>query len=117
VFTAPGRLQKATGHSFKTGIFYRHGSVGTRIASRCCNPRFNPQGKEQEMTSQIKKGDHVEWKSSQGTIAGTVEKKLTSPTDIKTHHVAATRDDPQYLVKSDKTGAVAAHKPEALKKK
>jgi hypothetical protein len=26
------------------------------------------------------------------------------------------KDDPQYLVKSDKTGARAAHKPSGLKK-
>ncbi|WP_288487320.1 DUF2945 domain-containing protein [uncultured Novosphingobium sp.] len=36
---------------------------------------------------------------------------------MKKHKVAATKDDPQYLVKSDKTGAKAAHKPEELKKK
>jgi hypothetical protein len=46
-----------------------------------------------------------------------VKKKLTKPTDIKGHHVAASADDPQYLVESEKTGAEAAHKPEALKKK
>lgn len=69
------------------------------------------------MTSQLKKGDKVEWSSSQGTIEGTVERKLTKPTDIKGHHVAASPDHPEYLVKSDKTGAAAAHKPDALKKK
>ena len=69
------------------------------------------------MTSQLKKGDKVEWSSSQGTIAGTVERKLTKPTDIKGYHVAASPDHPEYLVKSDKTGAAAAHKPDALKKK
>jgi len=43
------------------------------------------------------------------------EKKLTSPTDIK-GHVAASEDNPEYLVESDKTGKEAAHKPDALKK-
>ena len=65
---------------------------------------------------QLKKGDKVEWKTSQGKTTGEVEKKLTSPTDIKGHHVAASEDNPEYLVKSDKTGKEAAHKPEALKK-
>ena len=69
------------------------------------------------MAAEFKKGDPVEWKSSQGTIEGKVEKKLTTPTDIKGHHVAASTDNPEYLVKSDKTGAVAAHKPGSLKKK
>ncbi|MFM7423523.1 MAG: DUF2945 domain-containing protein [Elainella sp.] len=68
------------------------------------------------MTDNLKKGDAVEWKSSQGKVEGKVEKKLTEPTDIKGHHVNASKDDPQYLVKSDKTGAEAAHKPESLKK-
>ena len=68
------------------------------------------------MTDTFKAGDKVEWHSSQGTIRGTVKKKLTAPTDIKEHHVAASRDHPAYLVISDKTGAEAAHKASALKK-
>lgn len=68
------------------------------------------------MADKLKKGDHVEWKSSQGKVEGEVEKKLTEPTDIKGHHVAASKENPEYLVKSDKTGAKAAHKPESLKK-
>ncbi len=67
------------------------------------------------MSDQFQKGDKVEWQSSGKTIEGTVEKKLTSPTDIKRHHVAASKEQPEYLVKSDKTGKTAAHKPEALK--
>lgn len=68
------------------------------------------------MADELKKGDKVHWNSSQGEVHGTVERKLTSPTDIKSHHVAASKDNPEYLVKSDKTGAEAAHKPNALKK-
>ena len=63
----------------------------------------------------FKAGDKVMWDSSQGTVHGTVEKKLTEPTDIKSHHVAASQDNPEYLVKSGKTGATAAHKPGELK--
>jgi Hypervirulence associated proteins TUDOR domain len=36
--------------------------------------------------------------------------------DIKKHHVAASEENPQYLVESEKTGKEAAHKPESLKK-
>ena len=68
------------------------------------------------MSSEFKKGDKVEWKSSQGKVVGTVQKKLTEPIEIKGHSVDASKEEPQYLVKSDKTGAEAAHKPEALKK-
>jgi hypothetical protein len=72
--------------------------------------------REKTMTDEFKQGDKVEWQSSQGKVKGTVEKKLTQPIEIKGHHVAASPDHPEYLVKSDKTGAEAAHKPEALKK-
>ncbi|MBW4513265.1 MAG: DUF2945 domain-containing protein [Scytonematopsis contorta HA4267-MV1] len=68
------------------------------------------------MTEEFKKGDHVEWKTSQGETTGKVKEKLTEPTEIKKHHVAASEENPQYLVESDKTGKEAAHKPEALQK-
>ena len=68
------------------------------------------------MVAKIGKGDRVEWSSSQGTVKGTVEEKLTKPIDIEGHHVAASPDHPEYLVKSAKTGAKAAHKPDALTK-
>lgn len=68
------------------------------------------------MPKTLKKGDKVEWNSSQGKIKGTVERKVTKSMKIKGHEVKASKDDPEYLVKSDKTGAKAAHKPESLKK-
>ena len=64
----------------------------------------------------FKKGDKVAWESSGGHSVGKVVKKLTSPTKIKGHEVAASKDNPQYLVESDKSGGQAAHKPSALKK-
>ncbi len=69
------------------------------------------------MSENLKKGDSVEWETPQGKTSGTVKKKLTKPTDIKNHHVAASEDNPEYLVESDKSGEEAAHKPSALKKK
>jgi hypothetical protein len=69
------------------------------------------------VTDEFKAGDKVKWKSSQGAVEGTVEKKLTAPTDIKGHYVAASKENPEYLVKSDKTGKQAAHKPDSLKAK
>lgn len=64
----------------------------------------------------FQKGDHVEWDSSGGHSVGKVVEKLTEPADIKGHKVAASEDNPEYLVKSDKSGKEAAHKPESLKK-
>ncbi|HEY9675969.1 MAG TPA: DUF2945 domain-containing protein [Waterburya sp.] len=68
------------------------------------------------MADKLHKGDKVEWSTSQGKTTGEVKKKLTSPTDIKGHHPAASKENPEYLVESDKTGKQAAHKPESLKK-
>lgn len=68
------------------------------------------------MADKLKKGDKVEWETPQGKTTGTIKKKLTAPTDIKSHHVAASEDNPEYLVESDKSGKQAAHKPESLKK-
>lgn len=67
-------------------------------------------------TTDLKPGDKVNWSSAQGKVKGVVKKKLTAPTDIKTHHVAASPDNPQWLVESAGTGQVAAHKPAALKR-
>ena len=65
----------------------------------------------------LKAGDAVSWKSSQGLVKGKVVKKVTAPMKIKTHKVAASKDNPEYVVKSDKTGALAAHKAGGLKKR
>jgi len=61
-------------------------------------------------------GDKVKWDHSQGTTTGKVVRKQTKPTKIKGHKVAASPDNPEYVVKSDKTGALAAHKPDELRK-
>ena len=62
----------------------------------------------------VKVGDDVTWKSHGGTAHGTVEKKQTSDTKIKGHTVRASKEEPQYIVKSD-NGGKAAHKAAALK--
>lgn len=68
------------------------------------------------MAKDLKKGDKVTWKTSKGDTEGVVEKKITSETKIKGHTAKPTKDDPEYLVKSEKTGAKAAHKPKELRK-
>lgn len=68
------------------------------------------------MADELKEGDKVAWETSQGKTSGTVKRKITSPMKIKEHKVDASKDDPQFLVESSKTGAKAAHKPEALRK-
>ena len=67
------------------------------------------------MTKQLKSGDRVSWKSHGGTAHGKVVRKLTSSTSIKGHKVAASKDNPEYLVETDE-GKQAAHKADALTK-
>ena len=62
-------------------------------------------------------GDKVAWDTSRGETYGKVVKKQTTPTQIKTHKVAASKDNPQYIVESEKTGKQAAHKPDELRKR
>lgn len=69
------------------------------------------------MAETLKKGDKVSWNTSQGETHGVVEQKVTSTAKIKGHTAKATKEDPQYKVKSDKTGAEAIHKPAELHKK
>ena len=68
------------------------------------------------MVKSLNRGDKVEWDSSGGHSTGKVVKKVTSTTQIKGHKVAATRDEPQYIVESEKSGKQAAHKAGSLKK-
>ena len=67
------------------------------------------------MTGNFSKGDKVSWKSHGGEAHGKVVKKQTEPTQIKGHKVAASPDNPQFIVETDE-GKRAAHKPEVLKK-
>ncbi len=63
----------------------------------------------------LKKGDKVTWRSHGQQVPGEVEQKITERTEAAGRTVAASPDEPQYKVKSDKTGREAVHKPGALK--
>jgi hypothetical protein len=95
------------------GVTYPDGKV---CGEKVSYVQISVQDKGAIMSDSFKAGDKVEWHAAQGAVRGTVRKKLTSPTDIKGHHVAASAENPEYLVVSDETGAEAAHKPSALRK-
>ena len=67
------------------------------------------------MPDEFKQGDKVKWKSHGGEAHLTVEKKQTTPTTIKGHKVAASPDDPQFIVRTA-DGKKAANKAGALVK-
>ncbi|MFD9094741.1 DUF2945 domain-containing protein [Streptomyces collinus] len=73
--------------------------------------------KDRGEDKKLKKGDDVTWSSHGGQAEGKVEKKITERTEAAGRTVDASPEDPQYQVRSDKSGGSAVHKPSALKKK
>jgi hypothetical protein len=61
--------------------------------------------------------DHVTWNSEAGQVSGKIIKVHMKDVDYKgyTHH--ASKDEPQYEIKSDKTDHIATHKGAALRKR
>ena len=68
------------------------------------------------MSERFEIGDRVRWNSEAGYVTGRIIAIHTSDFDYKgyTHH--ASRDEPQYEIKSDKSDHIAAHKGSALEK-
>jgi hypothetical protein len=68
------------------------------------------------MGEKFKVGDQVTWNSEAGYVSGTIIRVHTRDVEYKgyTHH--ATRDEPQYEIKSNKTDHIAMHKESALKR-
>ena len=68
------------------------------------------------MTDHFKIGDHVQWNSEAGRVSGIIKKKITSEIMFKGYKVHASKEEPQYLIQSDRTDHQAMHKGSALKK-
>jgi hypothetical protein len=70
-----------------------------------------------ESDDEFSRGDHVTWNSHGSTTEGTVERVITSDTEASGRTVRASEDEPQYEVRSEKSGRTAVHKPGALHEK
>ncbi len=68
------------------------------------------------MAGRFKVGDHVSWNSEAGRVSGRIVKVHTKDVDWKGYVHHATRDAPQYAIKSDKTDHIALHKGTALRR-
>jgi hypothetical protein len=66
--------------------------------------------------TEFRKGDRVRWRSHGGQAVGTVERKITSDTTAGGRQVRASEAEPQYLVRSEKSGGEAVHRPDALER-
>ena len=69
------------------------------------------------MRQKFKIGEHVTWNSEAGHVSGTIIKIHVRDFDYKGYKHHASKEDPQYEIKSDKTGHIAVHKTSALSKK
>lgn len=67
-------------------------------------------------TKGFKVGDHVSWNSEAGHVSGRIIRVITSEVEFKGYKVHASKDEPQYEIKSDKTDHIAMHKGSALTK-
>ncbi|MCI3944105.1 hypothetical protein BW686_13750 [Pseudomonas syringae] len=67
------------------------------------------------MTTAFKVGDAVRWNSEAGEVHGKVTKVHVKDTEFMGKHRPASKEAPQYEVKSDKTGHSAMHHEDALK--
>ena len=55
------------------------------------------------MPQEFRRGDRVEWNFRGRRVVGKVRKRLTARTEVAGQVVAASKDDPRYLVRSEKT--------------
>jgi hypothetical protein len=67
------------------------------------------------MTETFKLGDHISWNSEAGRVTGTIVTVHTKDFDYEGHTHHASKEEPQYQIKSDKTDHVAAHKGRILR--
>ena len=68
------------------------------------------------MSDSLTIGDRVSWSTSQGRTHGTIEERRTKDFQFEGQKFHASDDEPAFIVKSEKTGAKAAHKGSALRK-
>ena len=64
----------------------------------------------------IKVGDRVSWNTPQGRTQGEIVKRHTGDFEFDGQKFTASSDEPAFVVKSEKSGAEAAHKGSALRK-
>ena len=68
------------------------------------------------MSEEFRRGDRVEWRFRGQRVTGKVRRKLTTRTEIGGRPVAASEDDPRYVVRTDRTGTETARRPGALRR-
>ena len=67
------------------------------------------------MARKFKVRNHVSWNSEAGRVRGRIIKVHTKDVNYKGYVHHASKDDPQYEIKSEKTDHIAMHKGRALR--
>jgi hypothetical protein len=68
------------------------------------------------MAKTFKVGDHVSWNSEAGRVSGKIVRVHTKNVSYKGYVHHASKDEPQYEIRSDKTVHVALHKGRVLRR-
>lgn len=120
-------VSDAAGNGRKAVVLVLRDSLLT--CYRCCSARLRGRVKltavlamsgseksEYSMSNSLEIGDRVSWSTSQGRTQGTIEERRTKDFQFDNQKFHASDDEPAFIVKSEKTGATAAHKGSALQK-
>lgn len=67
------------------------------------------------MTKRFKRGDRVSWNSEAGRVSGRIVRVHTKDVNYKGYVRHASKEEPQYEIKSDKTDHIAMHKGAVLR--
>ncbi len=78
--------------------------------------RRNARNHISQMAQRFKVGDRVSWNSEAGRVSGRIVRVHSRDVNWKGYVHHASRDVPQYEIKSDKTEHVALHKGSALRR-
>ena len=68
------------------------------------------------MVKEFRRGDRVEWSFRGRRVVGKVRRRLTRRAEVSGQVVAASKDDPRYVVRSDKSGKETTRRPQALRR-
>jgi hypothetical protein len=68
------------------------------------------------MAQDFKRGDRVEWSFRGRPVVGKVRRKLVARTTFNGRPVAASPEDPRYVVRSEKTGKETIRRGAALRR-
>jgi hypothetical protein len=68
------------------------------------------------MSQDFKRGDRVAWNFRGRTVTGSVRRRLTARAEVGGQVVAASEDDPRFVVRSDRSGKETTRRPGALRR-